>query len=76
MPVHYLFTSLTAGYGYFLLYLQCWAQVQLAFAAVEAELIAGNFSQLAADFSCCQIPQNLDDQVKENVFNSTLQQVD
>ncbi|KAF6736108.1 Thymus-specific serine protease [Oryzias melastigma] len=43
---------------------KCWAQVQLAFAAVEAELIAGNFSQLAADFSCCQIPQNLDDQIE------------
>ncbi|RVE64706.1 hypothetical protein OJAV_G00128930 [Oryzias javanicus] len=43
---------------------KCWAQVQRAFASVEAELIAGNFSQLAAEFGCCQIPKNLDDQIE------------
>uniref|UniRef100_H2LX31 Serine protease 16 n=1 Tax=Oryzias latipes TaxID=8090 RepID=H2LX31_ORYLA len=47
-----------------LLFLQCWAQVQQAFAAVEAELLTGNLSQVAGDFNCCQIPKNLDDQIE------------
>uniref|UniRef100_A0A8C7YKA8 Thymus-specific serine protease n=1 Tax=Oryzias sinensis TaxID=183150 RepID=A0A8C7YKA8_9TELE len=43
---------------------KCWARVQQAFAAVEAELLTGNLSQVAGDFNCCQIPKNLDDQIE------------
>lgn len=34
-----------------------------AFAAVEAALMGGNGSRVATDFSCCQIPNDRDDQV-------------
>lgn len=34
-----------------------------AFAAMEAALMGGNVSQVAADFNCCQVPKDLDDQV-------------
>ncbi|CAG6006884.1 unnamed protein product, partial [Menidia menidia] len=43
---------------------KCLAKVQEAFNVVEAALIGGNFSQVAKDFSCCQIPKNLDDQIE------------
>lgn len=46
-----------------ILFLQCLAGVQEAFAVVEAALIGGNVSQVAVDFSCCQIPKELDDKV-------------
>lgn len=46
-----------------ILFLQCLAGVREAFAAVEAALMGGNGSQLAVDFGCCQIPEDLDDQV-------------
>ena len=51
----------------FLLFLQCLAGVQEAFAAVEA-LMSGNASQVAVDFECCQIPKELDDQVTASWF--------
>lgn len=46
-----------------LLFSQCLAAVREAFASVEAALMGGNVGQVAADFSCCQIPKGLDDQV-------------
>lgn len=44
-------------------YPQCVADVHEAFAAVGAALVAGNASQVAMDFNCCQIPRDPDDQV-------------
>ncbi|KAI3354518.1 hypothetical protein L3Q82_019032, partial [Scortum barcoo] len=43
---------------------KCLAGVREAFAAVETALMVGNTSQLAADFGCCQIPKDLDDQIE------------
>ena len=51
-----------------ILLLQCLAKVREAFTAVEAALMGENSSQVARDFSCCQIPKNLDDQVMELCF--------
>ncbi|XP_029301856.1 thymus-specific serine protease-like [Cottoperca gobio] len=42
---------------------KCLAAVREAFAAVEA-LMAGNASQVAVDFGCCQIPKEFDDQIE------------
>ncbi|XP_020500048.1 thymus-specific serine protease [Labrus bergylta] len=43
---------------------KCLAAVQRAFAAVEAALMAGNVSKVSADFGCCQVPKDLNDQVE------------
>ncbi|XP_036932963.1 thymus-specific serine protease [Acanthopagrus latus] len=43
---------------------KCLAGVQEAFAVVEAALIGGNVSRVAVDFSCCQIPKELDDKIE------------
>ncbi|XP_072247877.1 thymus-specific serine protease [Leuresthes tenuis] len=43
---------------------KCLAKVREAFTAVEAALMGGNSSQVARDFSCCQIPKDLDDQIE------------
>lgn len=49
---------------------QCQAKVREAFAAVEAALMAGNTSQVAKDFDCCQIPSAADDQVMDLFLRS------
>ncbi|MED6249608.1 hypothetical protein ATANTOWER_016941, partial [Ataeniobius toweri] len=41
---------------------KCLAKVREAFVLVEAALINGNFTKVAADFGCCQTPRNPDDQ--------------
>lgn len=43
--------------------LQCLANVQEAFAAVEAALMGNNAGKVAKDFGCCQIPKNLEEKV-------------
>ncbi|CAJ1066221.1 thymus-specific serine protease isoform X3 [Xyrichtys novacula] len=43
---------------------KCLAAVRGAFAAVEAELTAGNAKQVAKDFRCCQVPEDLSDKVE------------
>ena len=43
---------------------QCVSDVWEAFAAVEAALIGGNESQVWKDFSCCEDPSSLDDQIE------------
>ncbi|XP_075998427.1 thymus-specific serine protease [Genypterus blacodes] len=43
---------------------KCVAGVGEAFAAVGAALMAGNASQVAMDFSCCQIPIDPNDQIE------------
>uniref|UniRef100_A0A665VQA6 Serine protease 16 n=1 Tax=Echeneis naucrates TaxID=173247 RepID=A0A665VQA6_ECHNA len=50
------------------LFLQCLAAVRDAFSTVEAALMGGNTSQVAADFGCCQIPKDPDDQVTALIF--------
>lgn len=59
--------NLTAGF-----LLQCLSVVREAFAAVEAALMGGNASQVAADFNCCQVPKDLDDQVISFMGNTDL----
>ncbi|XP_042560035.1 thymus-specific serine protease isoform X2 [Clupea harengus] len=43
---------------------KCVSDVWEAFAAVEAALIGGNESQVWKDFSCCEDPSSLDDQIE------------
>ena len=40
------------------------ADVWEAFAAVEAQLMGGNATDVAKDFGCCEVPEDLEDQVK------------
>ncbi|XP_036006088.1 thymus-specific serine protease isoform X2 [Fundulus heteroclitus] len=41
---------------------KCQAKVREAFVLVEAALLGGNLTKVAADFGCCQTPRNPDDQ--------------
>ncbi|XP_015253903.1 PREDICTED: thymus-specific serine protease-like [Cyprinodon variegatus] len=43
---------------------ECLAKVREAFVLVEATLISENFTKVAADFGCCQTPNNPDDQME------------
>lgn len=51
---------LTCGHFH---HLQCFSEVQKAFAALEAAIKFGNLSQVAADFNCCDSLKEHDDQV-------------
>lgn len=56
-------------------HLQCFSEVSKAFAALEAAIRFGNLSRVAADFNCCEVPKDLDDQVthksSESLFFSS-----
>ncbi|KAM7399701.1 hypothetical protein PAMP_018949 [Pampus punctatissimus] len=57
---------------------KCLSVVRRAFAAVEAVLMGGNASQVAADFGCCQIAEDPDDQIElmqnlADIFMGTVQ---
>lgn len=43
--------------------LQCFSEVQKAFAALEAAIKFGNLSQVAVDFNCCDVLKDPNDQV-------------
>ncbi|XP_076137972.1 thymus-specific serine protease [Alosa pseudoharengus] len=43
---------------------KCVGDVWEAFAAVEAALMGGNETQVGKDFSCCDTPSSLDDQIE------------
>ncbi|KAM7413585.1 hypothetical protein PAMA_020797 [Pampus argenteus] len=57
---------------------KCVSAVRRAFAAVEAVLMGGNASKVSADFGCCQIAKDPDDQIElmqnlADIFMGTVQ---
>lgn len=43
---------------------KCVGDIWEAFAAVEAALFAGNATEVGKDFGCCEIPEDLEDQIE------------